>query len=53
MLAEAMLALLRNPKHAMGLGQTARAWVEQHGSLEAMAMRYAQLYDGSKEWQKP
>jgi len=53
MLAEAMLALLRNPKHAMGLGQTARAWVEQHGSLEAMAMRYAQLYGGSKEWQKP
>ena len=53
LLADAMLALLRNPQHAMALGQSARAWVEQHGSLEAMAMRYAQLYDGSKEWQKP
>jgi glycosyltransferase involved in cell wall biosynthesis len=52
-LAEAMLALLRSPKHAMALGQAARAWVEQHGSLEAMAMRYAQLYDGSKECRTP
>ncbi|GAB2578987.1 glycosyltransferase [Dyella jejuensis] len=52
-LAEAMLGLLRNPQQAMALGQVARAWVEQHGSLETMAMRYAQLYDGSKEWQKP
>jgi hypothetical protein len=26
------------------LGSAARAWVEQHGSLEAMATRYAQLY---------
>ncbi|HUA82027.1 MAG TPA: glycosyltransferase, partial [Dyella sp.] len=48
-LAEAMLALLRNPRHALALGQAARAWVERYGSLETMAMRYAQLYDGSKE----
>ena len=52
-LAEAMLALLGNWQHAMALGQAARAWVEKYGSLEAMAMRYAQLYDGSKDWQTP
>jgi glycosyltransferase involved in cell wall biosynthesis len=47
-LAQTMLALLQNPQHAVNLGQAARAWVEQHGSLEAMAMRYAQLYDGAQ-----
>jgi glycosyltransferase involved in cell wall biosynthesis len=50
-LAGAMLTLLRNPKHAVALGQSARAWVERHGSLEAMAMSYDQLYNGSMEWQ--
>ena len=49
-LAEAMLALLRHPQHAMALGQAARAWVEQYGSLEAMAMRYAQLYRGARRY---
>jgi glycosyltransferase involved in cell wall biosynthesis len=53
LLAEAMLALLGDPQHAMALGQSARAWVERHGSLEAMALRYAQLYDGPKDWQTP
>nr|WP_255682939.1 glycosyltransferase [Dyella sp. 2HG41-7] len=48
-LAEAMISLLRNPQHAAALGQSARAWVERYGSLETMAMRYAQLYDGSKD----
>lgn len=47
-LADAMLALLRNPRHALGLGHAARAWVERYGSLETMAMRYAQLYDGDE-----
>ena len=50
-LAEAMLALLRNPQQAMALGHAARTWVERYGSLETMAMRYDQLYDGSKECQ--
>lgn len=50
-LAGAMLALLRNPQYALALGLAARAWVERYGSLEEMAMRYAQLYDGSKDWQ--
>ncbi|HUB91322.1 MAG TPA: glycosyltransferase, partial [Dyella sp.] len=49
-LAEAMLALLRHPQHAMALGEAARAWVEQHGSLEAMARRYAQLYRGAQRY---
>jgi glycosyltransferase involved in cell wall biosynthesis len=46
-LANAMLDLLRNPEQALALGRSARAWVEQHGSLEAMAMRYASIYRGS------
>lgn len=47
-LAQAMLVLLRNPQRATALGQAARAWVERYGSLETMAMRYAQLYEGGK-----
>lgn len=46
-LASAMLALLQEPAQAMALGRAARAWVEHHGSLEAMAMRYIRLYQGS------
>ena len=49
-LADAMLALLRHPQHALALGQSARAWVERHGSLETMAMRYPQLYDGAQPY---
>jgi len=45
-LAQAMLYLLRNPSHAQALGKSARTWVEQHGSLDAMAGSYAQLYLG-------
>lgn len=45
-LAEAMLALLREPQCASACGRAARAWVEQHGSLETMAGRYALLYHG-------
>jgi glycosyltransferase involved in cell wall biosynthesis len=48
-LADAILTLLREPNQAMAFGQAARAWVEQHGSLDAMAMQYAQLYDDSRE----
>ena len=47
-LAQAMLGLLRNPQRATALGQAARTWVERYGSLETMAMRYAQLYDGTR-----
>lgn len=43
-LATAMLALLREPAHALAQGNAARAWVESHGSLETMAARYTQLY---------
>lgn len=43
-LATAMLALLREPDHAMAQGNAARAWVENHGSVETMAARYSQLY---------
>lgn len=49
LLADALLALLRDPQHMAVLSQTARTWVEQHGSLEAMAARYQQLYDGSTD----
>jgi glycosyltransferase involved in cell wall biosynthesis len=48
-LADAMLTLLREPRQAMTLGRAARAWVERHGSLETMAMRYARLYHGSTD----
>lgn len=48
-LSDAMLELLRDPDHALALGRAARAWVEQYGSLEAMASRYASLYRGSTD----
>jgi glycosyltransferase involved in cell wall biosynthesis len=48
-LAEAILALLREPERAMALGHAARAWVEKYGSLDTMAKRYAQLYNGAKK----
>jgi glycosyltransferase involved in cell wall biosynthesis len=48
-LAGAMLALLQEPAQALALGHAARTWVEQYGSLEAMALHYAQLYQGSAD----
>lgn len=48
-LAEAMLSMLRELRQATSWGLAARAWVEQHGSLEAMAGRYAALYAGAEE----
>jgi glycosyltransferase involved in cell wall biosynthesis len=48
-LATAMLALLQAPQQAAALGDAARLWVERHGSLEAMATRYAELYQGSTD----
>ena len=44
-LAQAILGLLRNPEHAARLGAAARAMMEASGSLEAMAVRYAALYE--------
>ena len=46
-LAKAMLSLLGDPSQARALGKSARAWVEQHGSLDAMAGSYARLYLGA------
>lgn len=43
-LAEAMLLLLDDASRAANYGRAARAWVEKHGSLEAMADRYEHLY---------
>ncbi|TBR36178.1 MULTISPECIES: glycosyltransferase [Dyella] len=48
-LADAMLSMLRELRQATTWGLAARAWVEQHGSLEAMAGRYAALYAGAEE----
>lgn len=44
-LAQAILGLLRNPEHAARLGAAARTMMEAGGSLEAMALRYAALYE--------
>jgi glycosyltransferase involved in cell wall biosynthesis len=43
-LADALLALLQDEDMTSNLAHEARAWVEQHGSLEAMAARYDDLY---------
>lgn len=43
-LAQAMLSLLRDPEHAARLGAAARTMMETRGSIEAMATRYAALY---------
>jgi glycosyltransferase involved in cell wall biosynthesis len=43
-LAEAMLTLLRDPMTLSAFGTAARSWVETHGTLAAMATRYATLY---------
>lgn len=45
-LAEAILSLLREPQRATACGRAAREWVEQNGTLETMAGRYALLYHG-------
>jgi len=47
-LALAILGLLRNPEHAARLGSAARALMEASGSLEAMALRYAALYESRR-----
>ena len=43
-MADALVALLREPGKAEALGRGARNWVENHGSLESMAASYAQIY---------
>ena len=47
-LAEAIGQLLDAESLAVTLGGAARAWMLEHGSLEAMAARYAQLYRGGE-----
>lgn len=44
-LAQAILGLLRDPAHAARLGAAARAMMESRGSIEAMAARYAAIYE--------
>ena len=48
-LAAAILDLLHASHRASTMGRAARAWVETHGSMEAMAARYGQLYFGDME----
>lgn len=48
-LAAAILGLLHESQRASVLGRAARAWVETHGSLDAMAARYGRLYFGDLE----
>ena len=48
-LADAMIALLQDTQGTITLGRTARTWVEQHGSLEAMAAHYERLYQGAAD----
>ncbi len=48
-LADAMLAILRDPARARTLGVAAREWVELNGSLDVMANRYARLYSGAAD----
>lgn len=43
-LAEALLQLLNNPQQAERMGSHSRAWVEQNGSVQAMADIYEKLY---------
>lgn len=43
-LANALIRLLNDPQAAGAMGQNARIWVEQHGSLKAMADAYEKLY---------
>ncbi|WP_430390366.1 glycosyltransferase [Dyella sp. 20L07] len=48
-LADAMLTLLQTPQQATACGRAAREWVEQNGSLETMAGRYARLYQDTRQ----
>ncbi|WP_158883348.1 glycosyltransferase [Rhodanobacter sp. L36] len=45
-LSDAMFAMLQQAELTASLAHGARAWVEQHGSVEAMAARYDELYRG-------
>ncbi|MBA2079826.1 MAG: glycosyltransferase [Rhodanobacter sp. 68-29] len=47
-LAQAILLLLREPARAARYGTAARAMMEASGSLEAMAVRYAALYEARR-----
>ncbi|WDS36905.1 glycosyltransferase [Pseudoxanthomonas sp.] len=43
-LAAAMVGILGNETRALRMGRAGRDWVLQHGSLSAMAARYAEIY---------
>jgi glycosyltransferase involved in cell wall biosynthesis len=44
-LAEAILALLRNPQRSTQMGRSARAWVEGAFDVRAQIRRIEELYD--------
>lgn len=46
-LAEAIVALLQDPGQLERMGAAARRWVQETGSLAAMANRYEQVYAGA------
>jgi glycosyltransferase involved in cell wall biosynthesis len=48
-LADAMVEMLHASQQASAFGRAARTWVEQNGSLQAMAARYTRLYFGHVE----
>jgi glycosyltransferase involved in cell wall biosynthesis len=48
-LADAIIAVLDDPRHAAAFGQAAQAWVRQHATLETMAAHYEAIYRGSRE----
>jgi sugar transferase (PEP-CTERM/EpsH1 system associated) len=45
-LADTVAMLLDDESRAQAMGRAGREWVVQHGSLRAMAARYAQVYAG-------
>ena len=46
-LARGIVMLLGDASYAQAMGDAGRRWVVQHGSLRAMAARYAQVYAGT------
>ena len=47
-LAEALMRVLADAEQANAMGEQARAWVEQNGSVQAMANAYERLYKGKR-----
>jgi glycosyltransferase involved in cell wall biosynthesis len=44
LLADALISVLSNPKKSREMGEFARRWVEENGSIEAMTNTYLALY---------